>query len=189
MSRWFLLLAIALTAPAQAQVFRDCPTCPEMMTIAKGAFDMGPAPGEEEREGIPASNRQGAQRTVTIGYSFAMGKYEVTRGEFAAFVAATGHESGISGWGCNTEGQLQDTPGRSWRSAGFEQTDRDPVMCVLARGAWRRRPAHRRLHATGAARRLVVHQPVVRPLGLPLRRFRRHSKPQRRLPGRPYELG
>src|SRR5881394_480986 len=113
MFRWLLLLAIALTAPAQAQVFRDCPTCPEMVTIPKGAFNMGPAPGEEEREGIPASTRQGAQRTVTIGYSFAMGKYEVTRGEFAAFVAATGHDAGISCWGWNTEGKLEDTPGRS----------------------------------------------------------------------------
>jgi formylglycine-generating enzyme required for sulfatase activity len=131
----FLLLAMAplvmaATASAQPQSFRDCTSCPEMVTIPKGAFEMGPAPGEEERERVPTERRQGSQRRITIDYSFALGKYEVTRGEFAAFVEATGYQAGMSCWGWDTDGVLRDAPGRTWRNAGFEQTDRDPVMCV-----------------------------------------------------------
>ena len=73
---------------SQPQTFRDCATCPEMVTIPKGSYEMGPAPGEEQREGVPVANRQSLQRRITIDYSFALGKYEVTRGEFAAFEAA-----------------------------------------------------------------------------------------------------
>ncbi len=131
----FLLLAmaplvLASTASAQPKSFSDCKSCPEMVTIPKGSFEMGPAAGEEEREHVPADRRQGAQRRITLDYSFAIGKYEVTRGEFAAFVEATGYQAGMSCWGWDTDGVLRDAPGRTWRNAGFEQTDRDPVMCV-----------------------------------------------------------
>jgi formylglycine-generating enzyme len=122
--------ASAQTQSSQPQTFRDCANCPEMVTIPKGSYEMGPAPDEEQREGVPVANRQGLQRRITIDYSFALGKYEVTRGEFAVFVEATGYQAGISCWGWDTDGVLRDAPGRSWRSAGFEQTDRDPVMCV-----------------------------------------------------------
>jgi sulfatase modifying factor 1 len=130
MGRWFLLFALASIGSAHAQSFRDCPTCPEMVTIPVGSANLGPAPGEEEREGIPEAKRQGDQRKIAISRPFALGKYEVTRGEFAAFVAATGHQPGLSCWGWDTDGVLRDAPGRSWRSAGFEQTDTHPVMCV-----------------------------------------------------------
>ena len=129
MLRWLLLLAIASSmglGSAQAQSFRDCATCPEMVTIPKGFYEMGPAPGEEQREGVPPENRHRKQRKITIGYSFALGKYEVTRGEFAAFVEATGYQAGMSCWGWDTDGVLRDAPDRTWRSAGFAQTDRDP---------------------------------------------------------------
>jgi formylglycine-generating enzyme required for sulfatase activity len=133
--RFFLLLAMtpfamASSGSAQTETFRDCTSCPEMVVIPKGSFEMGPQPGEEEREGVPVERRLGSQRRITIGYSFALGKYEVARGEFAAFVETTGYQAGISCWGWDTDGVLRDAPGRSWRSAGFEQTDRDPVMCV-----------------------------------------------------------
>ncbi|HLG45075.1 MAG TPA: formylglycine-generating enzyme family protein [Reyranella sp.] len=131
MKRWLLLFAIASIGSAHAQSFRDCPTiCPEMVTAPPGSASLGPASGEEEREGIPEARRQGDQRKITISRPFALGKYEVTRGEFAAFVAATGYQAGISCWGWDTDGVLRDAPGRSWRSAGFEQTDNHPVMCV-----------------------------------------------------------
>ena len=109
MLRFLLLLAIApfamaSTGSAQTQNFRDCTSCPEMVRLPKGSFEMGPAPGEEEREGVPEARRQGGQRHITTGYSFALGKYEVTRSEFAAFVAATGYQPGISCWGWDTDG-------------------------------------------------------------------------------------
>ena len=47
----------------------------------------------------------------------ALGRYEVTVGEYGAFAAATGGGAG-------------DCHGLSWRDPGFGQTDRHPVTCV-----------------------------------------------------------
>ena len=52
----------------------------------------------------------------------AMGRYEVTVGEYRAFASATG--SGAGG-GC-----VSNTDGDSWRDPGYPQTDRHPVTCV-----------------------------------------------------------
>ena len=55
--------------------------------------------------------------------TLAMGRYEVTVGEYRAFASATG---GGAGGGCFTLGD-----GDSWRDPGFPQTDRHPVTCVI----------------------------------------------------------
>ena len=65
-------------------VFRDCPTCPEMVVVPAGTFRMGcvsrsPTCDDDER----------SVHEVEMT-SFALSKYEVTRGQFAAYVAATG---------------------------------------------------------------------------------------------------
>jgi formylglycine-generating enzyme required for sulfatase activity len=116
--------------PQPAQAFRDCQQCPEMIPVARGSFVMGPAPGEEDREQVEADERQKGplQRRVSIN-DFALGKYPVTRGEFAAFVAATGYNAGNS---CVIlqGGKLQPVQGRSWQNPLFHQTDRHPVVCV-----------------------------------------------------------
>lgn len=58
----------------------------------------------------------------------AMGKYEVTRGQYAAFVAATGYSSAD---GCRTWNGLELIEvGGNWRSPGFNQGDDEPVVCV-----------------------------------------------------------
>jgi len=68
--------------------------------------------------------------SVTL-HAFAAGKYEVTRGEFAAFVAATGQEPVK---GCvndrDQDGRWEYDPNATWRDTGFPQTDRHPVVCV-----------------------------------------------------------
>lgn len=140
MIRRLLLLVLMLPGVAQAQSFQDCPTCPEMVRIPAGAFAMGPAisggpnapsPYDEDRMGD--GQFIGPKHRVTIGASFAIGKYEVTRGEFAAFVAATGRQMGNS---CDRTVQgmnifeMDKVPPRSWRDPGFAQTDRHPVVCV-----------------------------------------------------------
>jgi formylglycine-generating enzyme required for sulfatase activity len=87
---------------------RDCSQCPEMVRLRPGSFTMGSPSGEPGREYI-----EGPQHRVAIGYAFSLGRYEVTRAEFAEFVAATGHRAA-----------------GDWRNPGFSQTDRDPVVNV-----------------------------------------------------------
>src|SRR5262249_57056239 len=70
-------------------VFRDCPDCPEMVMLPLGRFVMGAPPGEEERENAPDYFRGHSvpQHSVTIQHSFAIAKFDVTRDEYAQFVA------------------------------------------------------------------------------------------------------
>ena len=69
------------------------------------------------------------QMVVAPDRSYAVGVYEVTRGEWAAFVRATGYSAGNSCWTYeNDEGR--NRRGRSWRHPGFSQTARHPVVCV-----------------------------------------------------------
>lgn len=60
--------------------------------------------------------------------TFAMGRYDVTRSEYAAFVRATGRSAGD---GCAHDSYTwRKRPELSWQNPGFNQTDRDPVVCV-----------------------------------------------------------
>ena len=62
------------------------------------------------------------EMVVLAGGNLAMGRYEVTVGEYRAFASATG---GGAGGGC-----VAPRDGDSWRDPGFPQTDRHPVTCV-----------------------------------------------------------
>ena len=104
--------------------FRDCAECPEMVVVPPGSFWMGSPSSESGRD-----DDEGPRHRVTISYSFAVGVYEVTRGEFSQFVSETGYSTGDS---CFTYegGVWDDRSGRTWRSPGFSQSDREPVVCV-----------------------------------------------------------
>jgi len=118
--------------PAAGSVFRDCPECPEMVVIPAGQFTMGSTPEEKSwaahHGGTPGSVADEApQHKVTLR-SFALGKYDVTRDEYAAFVRETGHSAGD---GCGkTSFKWDKQPELSWEHPGFSQTGRDPVVCV-----------------------------------------------------------
>ena len=62
------------------------------------------------------------EMVVLPGGRLAMGRYEVTVGEYRAFASATG---GGAGGGCLTFGD-----DGSWSDPGFPQTDRHPVTCM-----------------------------------------------------------
>ena len=62
------------------------------------------------------------EMVVLSGSVLALGRYEVTVGEYRAFAAAT---AAGAGGGCIAFGG-----GDSWRDPGFPQTDRHPVTCV-----------------------------------------------------------
>ncbi len=111
------------------ETFRDCPTCPELVMVPAGTFLMSSPSYEVGRE-----EDEGPVHQVTIGQPFAVGKYEVTVGEYRHFVSTTGYEgeSGCSVW---TGKEWEEEKGRTWRDPGYRQTERDPVVCVSWRDA------------------------------------------------------
>lgn len=121
------LMAIAPgTAAAKTRAIRDCSNCPEMIALRAGEFLLGSPETEPERYA-----NEGPQRRVRLE-AFAIGRTEITRGQFAEFVTNTHRD--MSG-GCYTPGDLSDLlsdldPTASWRDPKFEQTDRHPVVCV-----------------------------------------------------------
>lgn len=99
----------------QLPEFRDCEQCPEMVVIPAGSgrigdFDiaiLGDVP-DDYIEPV---------RSVTIPSDFALGKYEVTVGEFAVFQRETGHS-------------LDESDCES-----VESTDRHPRVCMTGHDA------------------------------------------------------
>jgi len=144
-------------APGPGTSFHDCSNgCPEMVVVPQGRFTMGAPAGEEARANLPDQlrGRSVPQHVITIQHEFAIGKYDVTRDEYAQFVAET-HRPGAddclaadpSGPGfIATNGKCRPDPdscvtvnasgdgftvtNSNWHSPGFPQTGRDPVVCV-----------------------------------------------------------
>jgi formylglycine-generating enzyme required for sulfatase activity len=75
--------------------FRDCPACPEMVTVPAGSFMMGSPENE-----IGRGSNEGPQRKVTMR-GFAIGKYEITFAQWDACAAEGGctHKPGDETWG------------------------------------------------------------------------------------------
>jgi formylglycine-generating enzyme required for sulfatase activity/class 3 adenylate cyclase len=119
------------TAATPPKTFRDCPNCPEMVVIPAGSFQMGAAPGENERFEVPTSqaNRDQPQHQVTFAKPFALAKFDITRAQFAAFATATGFHPHS---GCLTvvNGAWAPQPQATWDEPGFAQTDEDPAVCM-----------------------------------------------------------
>src|SRR5258708_20849737 len=118
--------------PAPGKSFRDCSKgCPEMVVVPQGRFTMGAPAGEEERENWPIERRglSVPQHLGTIRHKFAIAKFDVTREEYAQFVADANRPDPDSCTTTAASGGLISTNGH-WHSSGFPQTGRDPVVCV-----------------------------------------------------------
>ena len=81
-----LLTACAFIPPGPGDTVRDCDTCPELTLVPAGTFVMGAPADDPESDGD-----EGPQHDVTIAAALAIGTTEVTRAQFAAFIAATGY--------------------------------------------------------------------------------------------------
>ena len=103
--------------------FRDCPECPEMVMVPGGSYRMGSPFYEQGR-----TENEGPVHEVTIAVPFAIGVYEVTVAEFGRFVDETGYSA--ENWCSTFEGGVAARADRSWRSPGFGQGGRHPVVCV-----------------------------------------------------------
>lgn len=108
-------------------IIRECELCPELTVIAQGSFQMGTRqlpkdstekPVPEDAYFDPSESHKGQKLNVTIPQSFAMGRFEVTVGEWNACVVASVNDPE----GCRG---LRDVSGRNPR-----YRDRDPVTDV-----------------------------------------------------------
>ena len=104
------------------RAFRDCAECPEMVVVPAGSFMMGSV-------SEAGDFHEGPQHRVTIARPFAVGKFEVTRGEFAALIRESGRPVGDR---CHVleGGRWEERAGRSFRDPAFAQDDRHPAVCV-----------------------------------------------------------
>ena len=131
-----LLLSLLTTAVAAAPgpvrtagaSFRECRDCPEMKVVPAGAFTMGSPAAEAGRFA-----NEGPQHRVMIARPFAIGAYDVTVGQYRAFVHATGRSATDA---CRiydpsfVDPQLVRVRGRNWEQPNFAQTETHPVVCV-----------------------------------------------------------
>jgi formylglycine-generating enzyme required for sulfatase activity len=102
----------------------------KLVLIPRGTFLMGSPKTEKDR--FDDEN----QHEVEITKAFFLGKYEVTRGQFAQFVQSTGYQTaaekdGQGGWGFNAAtGKFEGGKKYNWRHTGWGQTDEHPVVNV-----------------------------------------------------------
>jgi formylglycine-generating enzyme required for sulfatase activity len=113
--------------PGDGEPFRDCDTCPEMVLVPPPVRVASAPP--KPSVAVAASNvsQQGGGLPLPSA-AIAVGRTEITRDEFAAFVADTGYDT--SG-GCHA--RIPDwklEPALSWSSPGFAQDGRHPAVCV-----------------------------------------------------------
>ena len=94
--------------------------CPEMVVVPAGSVKIGAPYAEGGDDEAPIHD-------VFISKPFAMGKFEITKFEFAMFVEDAKYSLDFS---CRYLAKIGWDEGVSWRNPGFAQTNRDPVVCV-----------------------------------------------------------
>ncbi|WP_054141936.1 SUMF1/EgtB/PvdO family nonheme iron enzyme [Bosea sp. AAP35] len=105
-----------------AEVFRDCTNCPELVVAPAGQVQMTLAIGPALRT-----------FSVPVPGAFAVGRHEVTRAQFAAFISSSGY---VPVRGCHARTpDWQLNPSLSWENPGFAQTQDHPAVCISAEDA------------------------------------------------------
>jgi len=109
-------------------VQKDCPECPELVTVPAGIGVLGTSADAPE---VDAASGEAPPLPVTIGRPFALGRFEVTVAEFRAFVAASQYQPdrGCRVWNAGAWVWVRE---RGWLDPGFgaPPADKDPVVCV-----------------------------------------------------------
>jgi formylglycine-generating enzyme required for sulfatase activity len=105
------------------EVFNDCPSCPKMVRLPAGSFQMGSPEGELGRD------RDESPLTRVNVAAFSLGRTEVSRANWQEFERDSGHRalSGCLSW--EGDGYVLSAH-LGWRFPGFAQQDDHPVVCV-----------------------------------------------------------
>ena len=84
----------SVVVPEAGKTFKDCPTCPEMVEIPAGSFDMGSNDGNADEKPV---------HRVTIAKPFAIGKTEVTQEQWHAVMGTDPSNFSACGDTCPVE--------------------------------------------------------------------------------------
>lgn len=79
--------------PAPPVIVRDCPQCPELIVVPAGAFAMGTSTDAYEHD---VASGETPPFNVRIRRPFALGRFELTNAEFAAFRRASGYAPALA---------------------------------------------------------------------------------------------
>ena len=118
---------VVLDAVDTGHSFQDCDICPFMVVVEGGTYQRGSRKRDDE---APV-------RKVTVPGPFAVGEFEVTVAQYQDFVRETSRAE-RNGCFAVAPGKLLSIgrlkwewfDEKNWRSAGFEQNDSHPVVCV-----------------------------------------------------------
>ena len=117
--------------------FRDCRTCPEMVVIPAGAFMKG-SPQDEPGRSDDRRNQDeddlegpgGSQVEVSVS-RFALGVFEITNGEFLAFVEDAEYEMPGNCWAnLHGVGTWNRYPEATWNNLGRPFDETQPASCI-----------------------------------------------------------
>ena len=115
---------VAPPPPAVGSIVKDCDNCPQLVVVPAGQFTMGSPDAEPGRD-----KDEGPQRTVEVS-SFAVGQYAITRDQFDEFVRATGRPNADGCYAESAKATWELRADLSFRSPGFPQDGKHPVVCV-----------------------------------------------------------
>jgi formylglycine-generating enzyme required for sulfatase activity len=105
-------------------IFWDCYVCPKLVVVPAGVFDMGAQYAEGGDDEMPIHR-------VRIWHNFAIGRYEVTRSEFKAFVSATGYRiDGPCRYLDLEKSDWEESDLANYGNSWFPQNDDHPAVCV-----------------------------------------------------------
>jgi formylglycine-generating enzyme len=134
---------LASTAHAQPSaagaIVKDCARdCPQLVIVPAGASLLGSTEAETTREGVVGEKwigRDKPQYTVSIAKPFAIGRYEITVGQYRAFAKATRRADGPNCWIYNPSDnyKFEETLGVTWRSFAMldhKLREDEPISCV-----------------------------------------------------------
>ena len=145
----------AAAVPLPRDPMRSGGLAPEMVTVAAGRFQYF-----TWQEGQYSSREH--VEWVTFDRPFAIGRHEVTRGDFELFVERARYRTEARRdpeYGCRALGQTRTDRRNSsfrWDRPGFDQTNRHPVTCVsigdaMAYARWLSQETGQRYRLPGAA--------------------------------------
>ena len=126
------MLLIPIYALAEPVVIKDCESCPELVVIpAGGSFVMGAEKAEGDSWGMleRMSSNERPVAAITIAHSYAIGRTEVTRAQFAEFVEETGFKTKKGCFHLTSRGWSMQ-PRLSWRDNSLGGSNDHPVPCL-----------------------------------------------------------